>query len=257
MTERSSGEGRNSEGATVTKVSKRALGASIAVMALLAATTSVAQTRQFQVPSDEAARSIPEFARQAGVQITAPVSELRGVRTPAIIGSQDVRAALAELLVGTGLEVASDDGRTIILRRAQVRIEDVTTLDEVLVTGSNIRGVALVGSALIGVSRDTIALQAPANTRELLSLVPQLGNFGINHEQATPNRFRTAGFLPNVHNLGVYATLTLVNGHRIAPTGVRPCSPTLPSFPSSPLSGSSWSRTAPPRSTAPMPSPVC
>ncbi len=200
-------------------ISKRALGASIAVVALLAATASIAQVRQFQVPSDEAARSIPEFARQAGVQITAPVSELGGVRTRAIVGSQDVRAALAELLVGTGLEVASDDGRTIVLRRATIPNEDVAVLEEVLVTGSNIRGVAPVGSALIGVSRDTIALQAPANTRELLSLVPQLGNFGINHEQATPNRFRTAGFLPNVHNLGVYATLTLVNGHRIAPTG--------------------------------------
>ncbi|MBU3078225.1 TonB-dependent receptor domain-containing protein [Sphingomonas quercus] len=91
--------------------------------------------------------------------------------------------------------------------------------DEIVVTGSSIRGVAPVGSALIGVTRDTIQATAPANTKELLSNVPQLGNFGANAEQSTPNRYRTPGFQPNIHNLGMYATLTLANGHRIAPVG--------------------------------------
>jgi iron complex outermembrane receptor protein len=92
-------------------------------------------------------------------------------------------------------------------------------IEEIVVTGSSIRGVAPVGSALIGVTKDTIALQAPANTKELLSNLPQLGNFGANAEQSTSNRFRTASFQPNIHNLGIYATLTLLNGHRIAPSG--------------------------------------
>ncbi len=127
----------------MTKGSKRWLGASVATMALLAATAVAAQTRQFNVPSEEAAKSIPEFARQAGVQITAPVSELRGRRTPAITGQQDVRSALAKLLAGTGLEVASDNGATIILRRAATptRIsadggteQPASVLDEVVVT---------------------------------------------------------------------------------------------------------------------------
>ena len=90
---------------------------------------------------------------------------------------------------------------------------------EIVVTGSSIRGVAPVGSQLIGVSRDTIQTNAPANTQELLSTVPQLGNFGANAEQSTSNRFRTAGYQPNIHNVGIYATLTLFNGHRIAPVG--------------------------------------
>jgi iron complex outermembrane receptor protein len=92
-------------------------------------------------------------------------------------------------------------------------------VEEVVVTGSSIRGVAPVGSPLIGVTRDTIQANAPANTKELLASVPQLGNFGANAEQSTPNRYRTPGFQPNIHNLGMYATLTLVNGHRIAPVG--------------------------------------
>jgi len=90
---------------------------------------------------------------------------------------------------------------------------------EIIVTGSSIRGAAPVGSALIGVTRDTIQTNAPANTKELLANVPQLGNFGTNAEQSTSNRFRTAGYQPNIHNVGIYATLTLFNGHRFAPVG--------------------------------------
>jgi iron complex outermembrane receptor protein len=96
---------------------------------------------------------------------------------------------------------------------------DSAAVEEIVVTGSSIRGVAPVGSSLIGVTRDTIQQNAPANTKELLATVPQLGNFGANAEQSTPDRFRTAGFQPNIHNVGIYATLTLLNGHRIAPVG--------------------------------------
>jgi iron complex outermembrane receptor protein len=97
--------------------------------------------------------------------------------------------------------------------------QQAATVEEVVVTGTSIRGVAPVGSALIGVTRDQIQAIAPTNTKDLLASVPALGNFGTNAEQSTPNRFRTSGYLANIHNLGIYATLTLVNGHRIAPTG--------------------------------------
>jgi iron complex outermembrane receptor protein len=96
---------------------------------------------------------------------------------------------------------------------------DNTVLEEVLITGSSIRGVAPTGSALLSMSRESIEAAAPANTKEMLATMPQLGNFGANAEQSTPNRFRTAGFQPNIHNLGIYATLTLFNGHRVAPVG--------------------------------------
>ena len=76
------------------------------------------QTRSFNLPAGEAARTIPEFGRQAGVRISAPVSGLKGKRTPEIVGVENVRAALTKLISGLGLEVASDDGANIILRRA-------------------------------------------------------------------------------------------------------------------------------------------
>jgi iron complex outermembrane receptor protein len=103
----------------MTGLSKRALGASVAAVALLAGTSVFAQTLSFNVPSEDAAKSIPEFARQAGIQITAPVSGLHGVTTPPIVGQVDVRVALERLIAATGLEIASyQDGKVVLRRRS-------------------------------------------------------------------------------------------------------------------------------------------
>src|SRR6202051_3504664 len=81
-----------------------------------AMTTAMSQTIAFDVPGQEAATAIPEFARQAGLQIIAPADKLKGVKTHSLHGAIDPRAALKLLLEGTGLIVASDDGHTISLR---------------------------------------------------------------------------------------------------------------------------------------------
>ena len=75
-----------------------------------------AQVMTFNVPEQDATTAIPEFARQANLEIVAPADSLRGIRTRTIRGAIDVRAALRQLLDGTGLKVASDDGHTISLR---------------------------------------------------------------------------------------------------------------------------------------------
>ena len=77
-----------------------AIGVAIAVHSTVSA---AAQPRSINIPSQEAAKSIPEFARQENIQIIAPVSQLRGVKTPAVSGSMPLDEALAALLVGTGL----------------------------------------------------------------------------------------------------------------------------------------------------------
>src|ERR1700679_4230931 len=78
--------------------------------------TALAQTISFDVPDEDAATSIPEFARQANLQIIAPADKLVGIKTHMLHGAMDVHAALKQLLEGTGLVIASDDGHTISLR---------------------------------------------------------------------------------------------------------------------------------------------
>ena len=89
-------------------------------IAALNTVPAAAQPRSINIPSEEAAKSIPEFARQENIQIVAPVSQLHGIKTQAVSGTMPLDEALASLLVGTGLEVASNDGTTIVLRRAPV-----------------------------------------------------------------------------------------------------------------------------------------
>src|ERR1700683_3561002 len=76
----------------------------------------VAQTITFNLPEQDAATAIPEFARQANLQIIAPADKLVGIKTHIVHGAMDHSAALKLLLEGTGLTIASDDGRTISLR---------------------------------------------------------------------------------------------------------------------------------------------
>jgi len=76
---------------------------------------AAAQVRQFDVPSGDAAKSVIEFARQAGVEIIAPGIILNGITTPAVKGSYDVIAALELMLKGTDLVVSrSQDGIVMI-----------------------------------------------------------------------------------------------------------------------------------------------
>jgi outer membrane receptor protein involved in Fe transport len=106
---------------------------------LMLATTANAQQRNFNIPSEPAVRSIPEFARQAGLQIIAPASQLAGVKTPAIKGQKDARAALRDLLVGTDLIIASDQDGVIALKRAPAppaKSDVADDIQEVVVTAS-------------------------------------------------------------------------------------------------------------------------
>ena len=90
---------------------------SIVTAAWALASAAAAQTRMFDIPSQAMVAAIPEFGRQAGLQIIAPAGELAGRRSVAIKGQLDARVALRLLLQGTNLEIASDRGGVIALRR--------------------------------------------------------------------------------------------------------------------------------------------
>lgn len=98
-------------------VSRKFLLAGSVAVAALVASPAVAQQRTFSIPEQPAATAIPELARQAQVQIVAPAEDLRDVQTPAVAGDMDVNAALRLLLSGTTLEVVSNDGRVVVLRK--------------------------------------------------------------------------------------------------------------------------------------------
>ncbi|MFZ5746708.1 MAG: TonB-dependent receptor domain-containing protein [Pseudomonadota bacterium] len=85
------------------------------------ASPTFAQERSFNIPAQPAVEAIPAFARQAGIQIIVPSSKLRGLTVSAVRGRLDARQALRRMIAPLGLEIASDDGATIVLRPAARR----------------------------------------------------------------------------------------------------------------------------------------
>jgi TonB-dependent receptor len=80
---------------------------------------SVAQAatmvRDFAVPAGPALASVPQFARQAGIQILMSADAAQGVRTRAVKGSHKARSGLERMLSGTGLRIASWNGDVVTL----------------------------------------------------------------------------------------------------------------------------------------------
>jgi TonB-dependent receptor len=112
-----------------------ALLATSAVVAVAA--PAQAQVRSFNVAAQPAATGVPDFARQAGVQVLVAGEAVSGQRVAAVKGDIEVREALRRLLAGTDLTIASDDGRTITLVSRQVADAE-HAVDQVLVIGQRL-----------------------------------------------------------------------------------------------------------------------
>ncbi|CAN5312638.1 TonB-dependent receptor [soil metagenome] len=162
---------------------KQTLASGAAALALLAcAAPAAAQQRTFDVPAQDAASAISTFARQAGLQVVSPANGLEGVRTQALKGLMDARAALRTLIEGTGLEIASDTGGVIVLRRAAAptrageTIEaEPTALDTIIVTAQkreeSAQGVPISLTAFSSRAVETYRLES---LRDLSRLTPGL-----------------------------------------------------------------------------------
>lgn len=208
-----------------------------AAIGLIAATPAWAQQRTFDVPAQPANKAIPEFARQAGVQIVAPGSALRGKRTAPLKGEHDVRAALRQLLQGTHLRVASDDGVTITLARGEVGNGGSGGSDgallgggtvpvgrdgiaEILVVGSRSQNVDIRRSEddpqpYVVFTSDDVQKSQTSNVEDFLKT-----RLPMNAVQQTKNQYSSTGTTAsnlssvNLRGLGVNQTLILIDGRR-------------------------------------------
>ncbi len=82
--------------------------------------------------------------------------------------------------------------------------ETESQLDEIVVTGTSIRGVPPTGSNLISLSRSDIETLGAANTPDLLASVPQLNSFNT---APSPSLGGVGSFAPGMRNLPANATL--------------------------------------------------
>jgi iron complex outermembrane receptor protein len=106
---------------------------------------------------------------------------------------------------------------------AQTAEPESSAVEEILVTGSRIRGAGPVGSDVIAIGAEQIDRQPAATITEYLRKVPQLQGFGVDASSATiqgAGTNTTRGSALNLRGLGPQATLTLIDGKRLTYSGV-------------------------------------
>jgi outer membrane receptor protein involved in Fe transport len=200
------------------------------------------QQVEFSIPAQTLSSALMEFAEQASVQVLTASEDLSAYRTQGVRGKQSVRAALTSILSGTDLGFREVGEGTVTIHRnnamigVTARVADseqpakptevsLEQLEEITVTGTHIRSApgTIPASPLIQITRQDIERSGAASTGELIAQLPQ------NYNGATPqvafNPSFTSEFsgvsgvsTPSLRGLGD-ATLTLVNGHRLARTG--------------------------------------
>ena len=203
----------------------------LGVLMLAAATPVIAQTQtaavRFRVPAGPLQTALPLFAAQSGEQILYSTDLVAGRQSPGVTGSLNTDRALTTLLEGTGLRARRTSPNTLVVFDPSTRAavsDEATEIEDVIVTGSLIRGVADGPSPVVSVTRDQMDRQGRATVAQLLAALPQ--NFGGSaNEGAINNGGDRSGTNSNYANgvnlrgLGSDATLVLINGRRLAGTG--------------------------------------
>ena len=208
----------------------------------------------FDVQGGSLEEALPEFARQAGLQIIAPAGEpgAPAVEVPPLAGEMDTREALERLIADSGLQIASDDGTTITLYRPEMlaslgtgsmafagqaaatqqpvpaapRAEevrpaaadsDVATLEQVTVVGSQIRGSSAAAILpVVTMQPEQIEATGAISGDDLFRSIPQMGDVSFVGTNGGNSSNYARGDIAsvNLRGLGVGNTLLLVNGRR-------------------------------------------
>src|SRR6202142_3944015 len=117
--------------------------------------------------------------------------------------------ALTLALCGTTATALAQNASTIS------GTDQANELQEVVVTGTLIRGVAPTGQTMTTVDNAAILASGTTNTADLLATQPALNSFNI-APQGGQSEFNSGGSsTPGLHGLPGTATLVLVDGHRL------------------------------------------
>lgn len=185
--------------------------------------------RNFSIPSQELGRSLRDVAAGSGRGVIAPSALVAGRRAPALNGRYSAEEAVRRLLAGSGLGVRRVGDSLVIVAQGggESPAEVASAADaspaqgaSIVVTGTRIRGGA-ASSPVIVTTRRQLEEAGVADLAGFTRLLPQNFTGGQNPgiagggTQGGQNNINNSATL-NLRGLGPDATLTLINGHRVA-----------------------------------------
>lgn len=206
-----------------------ALRGSVAATTLLLFALPVAaqiqeQTYRFDLPTQSLGSALRSFAQSSRQQVIFAEDSVRGLQAPALIGSYTAEEGLRLLLSGSDLTV----GRTpsgVLFVGAEAGTSDNEPQSGVTSSAQDLAGVVVTGSRI---RRTDTATAAPVTVLDEVALTERgYVSMGELLNQVTSNTpflpvSPSSGFpagngktSPNLFNLGVGRTLTLMNGRRM------------------------------------------
>jgi iron complex outermembrane receptor protein len=123
----------------------------------------------------------------------------------------------ASLIIAAGLAPPR------VMAQEKPKADDAVIVEEVVVTGTSIRGAAPVGSALVAVGRQEIEKTSATTVQQILKTVPSIVGQGSAGQGSFGSADNSGTNAPTIHGLGASAsnsTLILIDGHRIPLTGI-------------------------------------
>ena len=212
----------------MSRLSLLSCSAIVACAVSISATACAQDAREFNIPAGPLRDGLNLFATQADQQILFAGDLVAGRTTPGLVGRFAPRDALDRLLAGSGIVWSQGRPGVIFLRRGEVlaNAEAVTALDDVVVTGTLLRGSGNLASPVVTLNRDDLDRRAAATVAEALISLPQnyagtstpISQAALSDAGGSNNVFATG---INLRGLGAASTLVLVNGRRLAGTGSR------------------------------------
>lgn len=215
----------------------------------------------FHIEAGDATRTLNEFSRQSSLQLLFDYNLVRGRKTRAVSGEYAAPAALQRMLEDSGLEFDYVNDRTLSVtplgrdaepgsalaaapgngnERTRAAETQSVRRDEggsgtgpldsnsaqpqqVVITGTHVRGEQPVGDHLISFGRDSIEPTGAATVQDFLRTLPQTFGGGPTEDthyfSAETQTNSGLGSGINLRGLGARATLVLINGKRLAPSG--------------------------------------
>ena len=215
----------------------------------------------FHIEAGDASRTLNEFSRQSSLQLLFDYNIVRGRKTQAVSGEYSATAALQKMLTGTDLVFDFVNEHTLAItlvspgdesgsataaasranagRTRSAAPQSVERREggsgelsavslapqpqEVIITGTHVRGEQPVGDHVISLNREDIDTSGAATVQDFLRTLPQAFGGGPTEDthymtsETQTNSGLGAGI--NLRGLGARATLVLINGKRLAPSG--------------------------------------
>ncbi|QIL01370.1 TonB-dependent receptor [Sphingomonas sinipercae] len=199
--------------------------------AIAAPAAAQAQVVTFAIPAGPLGAALDIWAKQSGRQVIYRADEVAGIKTAGVQGNVTAEQALAMLLDNSGLSTRQDrSGAFAIVRVAAEAgngIADGTAeAATIVVTGTRLRNLEAIASPITTYTRRDIERAGRADLADFLQILPQ--NFSGGSYGLTPDGVNGGGaeallnvsgaVSPNLRGLGPGSTLTLINGHRVAPS---------------------------------------